>query len=207
MSAAPEYGYEPPPPEYDPPHSTIGPHTIEDWLELDPAPDGSSIELIMGYLFVTPPPSGTHQHASGRLYMKLYQAIESDGRADLHVVQGVGVRISTALRTALIPDVVVLDRKPIGISFPAEAVQLAVEVWSPANRTAERDTKMASYANAGVPFFWGVERRPKLNAMQMTAFRLENGLYKAENILEVEGPEPITASPVPITLDLADLTP
>lgn len=205
MSAAPEYGYEPP--EYDPPRATIGPHTVEDWLELDPAPDGSHIELIMGHLFVTPPPSGSHQYATGRLVRRLDEAIESARRDDLYVVPGVGVRISTTMRTALIPDVVILDRKPIGVSFAAEAVQLAVEVWSPGNREAERETKMASYADAGVPFFWGVEKQPKLNTVQLTAFRLENGLYKAENILETEGPDTITAAPVPITLDLADLTP
>lgn len=204
MSAAPEYGYDPP--EHNPPRSTIGPHTVEDWLELDPAPDGSSIELIMGYLFVTPPPSGTHQHVNGRLYLKLVQAIEADERADLYAVQGVGVRISTTMRTALIPDVVILDRTPVGAnSFPAEALQLAVEVWSPGNPVAERETKVASYANAGVPFFWAIDQPSKLNPLRLTAHRLENGLYKAENILETEGPHTITAAPIPITLDLADL--
>ncbi|GAA0237137.1 Uma2 family endonuclease [Saccharothrix mutabilis subsp. mutabilis] len=205
MSAAPEYGCEPPA-EHDPPRSTLGPHTIEDWLKLDPAPDGSSIELITGYLFVTPPPGGTHQFAALNLGACLRAAIRAAERNDLFAVPGVGVRISTTMRTALIPDLVLLDRTPVGaVSFPAEAVRLAVEIWSPGNPVSEREIKVASYAGAGVPFFWAIDQPSKLNPLRLTAHRLENGLYKAENILEAEGPETITASPVPITLDLADL--
>ncbi|MEJ2858549.1 MULTISPECIES: Uma2 family endonuclease [unclassified Saccharothrix] len=179
-----------------------GPLTIEDWLELDPAPDGSSIELLNGHLLRTPPPDGGHQFVTGNLAMRIDEAIRTSGRTDLSVVHGVGVRISTATRTALIPDVVILNRKPFDDTFPAEAVWVAAEVWASSDTPAEREAKEASYALAGVPFFWTVDQ-PK--PLRLIAHRLENGLYKAENILETEGPHTITAAPVPIALDLADL--
>ncbi|MFI9814786.1 Uma2 family endonuclease [Saccharothrix variisporea] len=203
MSAAPEYGYDPP--EYDPPRSTIGPHTVEDWLELDPAPDGSTIELIMGHLFVTPTPSLGHQRLSRRIERLVEDALATAGRTDLEVLATVNIEISSTIRTALIPDVVVLSDGRNGVFAPAEDLSLVVEIWSPGNTLAERETKAASYALAGVPFFWALDQPSKLNPLRLTAHRLENGLYKAENTLETEGPQTITAAPVPITLDLADL--
>ncbi|WP_433265768.1 Uma2 family endonuclease [Actinosynnema sp. CS-041913] len=200
MAAAP--GDEP---QFAPPRASLGPHTVEDWLDLEPAEDGSRTELILGHLFVTPLPSIEHQTVAFHLAVLIQEAIREAGRTDLRVVPAVGVRISAAMRTAVIPDVVVLDRKVAGASVPAEALELAVEVWSPGNPRAERETKVAGYADAGVPFFWAIDLPSKLSGLRLTAHRLENGLYKEENILESVGPEAITASPVPITLDLADL--
>ncbi|MFJ9369189.1 Uma2 family endonuclease [Nocardia sp. NPDC101769] len=53
---------------------------------------------------------------------------------------------------------------------PAELV-LAVEVWSPGNKRAERDTKMAGYAAAGVPYLWIVEL-PTGKPAKFSAYRL-----------------------------------
>ncbi|MEU4764827.1 Uma2 family endonuclease [Actinosynnema sp. NPDC023794] len=77
------------------------------------------------------PPSGEHQLAVTRLIRPFEDSISAAGRTDLYAVIGVGVKISSTLRTGLIPDVVVMDRIPAGASFPAEALVLAVEVWSP----------------------------------------------------------------------------
>jgi hypothetical protein len=54
--------------------------------------------------------------------------------------------------TVLIPDVAVLNTRPVGTSFRAEDLLLAVDVWSPGNARSERDTKIAADAGAGVPF-------------------------------------------------------
>src|SRR5688500_13603757 len=104
----------------------IGPHTVEEWLDLPFPEDGSSIELIFGHFHVTPPPSGEHQFATFQLARLIDDAIRAALRTDLHVVPGVGVKISSLLRTALIPDVVIMDRLPAGASFPAVALRLAV---------------------------------------------------------------------------------
>jgi Uma2 family endonuclease len=186
-------------------HPVIGPHTVEEWLALDPLVDGSRLELILGYLHMSPAPSGEHQHLAYRLARLVDDALRDAGRMDLFVVPAVNVRISTAWRTALIPDVVVLTRKPVGVSFAAEELALAVEVWSPGNSRAERETKLAAYAGSGVPFVWTIDQPDDLRAVPtLTAYRLEVGQYAVENTLRAAGLDTITAAPVPIALDLTE---
>jgi Uma2 family endonuclease len=179
----------------------IGPYTVADWLALPATVDGSRVELINGYLHVTPPPSTGHQRAAGRLARLLEDAIRSQGRSEWDVLQAVGVQISTAWRTALIPDLVVLDRKIDVAIVPTDALLLAVEVWSPGNTRAERETEKAAYAAAGVPFFWA------LTTDCLTAYRLVNGEYVVENELDTSAAGTITSAPVPVKLDLAELRP
>jgi hypothetical protein len=82
----------------------------------------------------------------------------------------------------------------------ADDVLLAVEVWSPGNTRAERETKEAAYAAAGVPFFW------TLTADCLTAYQLVNGGYAVEDELETSAAGRITAALVPVKLDLAELS-
>ncbi|SDN13962.1 Putative restriction endonuclease [Lentzea albidocapillata subsp. violacea] len=187
-------------------HPLIGPYTVEDWLALPTPVDGSRLQLIFGHLHLTPAPSGEHQHLAYRLTRLIDDALRAAGRTDLHVVPAVNVRISTAWRTALIPDVVVLTRKPVGASFAADELALAVEVWSPGNPRAERETKMAGYAAAAVPFLWTVDQPDDLRAIPtLTAYRLDGGQYAEENVVKTAGLATVTAAPVPITLALTDL--
>lgn len=183
----------------------LGPYTVEDWLAMDRPADGSRLELILGYLHVTPPPSGKHQYASSYLVQWLRAAFKAEGRRDLYVVPEIGVRISTPWRTGLIPDVVVLTRRPDGADFAAEELALVAEVWSPGNTAAEREIKMAAYAGAGVPFVWTVDQGHDLAGPTLTAFRLADGRYVMENKVQADGPAVITAAPVPVHLDLTEL--
>lgn len=121
------------------------------------------------------------------------------------MVPGVDVEISTAWRTALIPDLTVLAGFPDGVIFPAASVVLVVEVRSPGNTHTERETKVLGYAAAGVPFLWTVDQRNHLHGPRLTACRLEHGRYAVENTVQATGPAVITAAPVPITVDLASL--
>ena len=189
-------------------HPMIGPYTIEDWLALEPTVDGSRLELIFGYLHLTPAPAGEHQNAAFLLAVSIREAIRAAKRAgDLYVVPAVNVEISTAWRTALIPDIVVMNRRPVGVSFPPEAVVLAVEIWSAGNKRAERETKTAGYAAAGIPFLWTLDQGNALRGPTLTAYRLEHDQYTAENTIQAGAPATITAAPLPVTLDPADLTP
>jgi len=203
VAAAPEHGYAS---RTTRPYPAIGPHTVEDWLDLPPTVDGSRIELILGDLHVTSAPSGEHQYAASRLIRPLEDAVAAARQTGFYVVTAVGVRITTPFRTALVPDVVVLNQPPVGASFPAEALALAVEVWSPGNSLAERQFTMLGYAGAGVPFFWAVDRQGAHDGLRLTAYRLDKGAYREENALKPGEAAAVTASPVPITLDVADLT-
>ena len=185
----------------------IGPTTVDEWLTMDHPSDGSRLELIYGYLHVSPAPSGLHQYAVAEVRSVLKDAVQTARRKDLYVVPGVGIKISTPRRTALIPDVVVLSTRPAGLAFEARDLVLAVEVWSPGNKRAERETKVAEYAGAGVPFFWGV-KQDRFGSCTVTAYYLEDGQYVEE--LTAKPGTTVTvkkAAPVPVTFDPADLDP
>lgn len=184
----------------------IGPHTIEEWRTAEHPADGGRLELIWGYYQVSPPPSGPHQYATGALYRALWAAVGAAGRDDLYPVLGVGVEITSALRTALIPDVALLNRPPRAISFPPEALELAVEVWSPGNSPRERETKTAAYAAAGVPYLWTVEQRFG-GSVVFRGFELAGGAYKERVQHSGGGLVPDAPAPIAMAVDCATLTP
>jgi Uma2 family endonuclease len=185
----------------------IGPTTVEEWLARAHPSDGSRLELIYGYLHVSPPPSGQHQHAGDELRAVLKNALRDARRTDLYPVTGVGVKISTPWRTALIPDLVVLNTRPVAVAFEPGDLALVVETWSPGNSRTERETKMSAYAGAGVPFFWAVNQ-DRIGGSTVTAYYLEAGKYIEE--LTARPGTTVTvkaAAPVPVTFDPADLDP
>jgi Uma2 family endonuclease len=182
----------------------IGPHTVADWLALPDTVDGSRVELIYGYLHVSPAPSTRHQRTVYRLTRALDDAVRASGSPEFEVLPSVNVEISTAWRTALIPDVVVLDQRTDAVSVPPDRVVLAVEVWSPANNRAERETKMAGYASAGVPFLWTVTLDTPAGPV-LTTYRLADGRYVTVDTLSGGSPVAVSASPVPITVDVEAL--
>jgi Uma2 family endonuclease len=181
----------------------LGPTTVEDWLAEDQPADGSRLELIWGYLHMTPAPGGPHQYAAGELFVALRAAIRDAGRKDLHALPGVAVKINTAFRTGVIPDVVVVSTDIDHASFDPEDVVLAVEVWSPGNRREERDTKIAGYAAARVPYLWLVEL-PKAKSARFWGYRFVNNKYRQE--VYVSAGETIAVpAPVPVTIDTSTL--
>lgn len=178
----------------------LGPITVEQWLATDRPADGSRHELILGYLHVTPAPSGRHQRVAFRLARFLEDAVEAAGREhDLHVVPAVNVEISTAFRTALIPDVAVLNVEPDLVSFQPDHLVLAVEVWSPGNTAAERRTKLAGYAAARVEHVWIVDLDE--SGATVTTFGLRHDAYTAETVIKPGDPETLVAlAPVPVKI-------
>ena len=184
----------------------IGPNTVDEWLAGEHPTDGSRLELIFGYLHVSPAPSGQHQYIGDELRGVLRDALRKAGRSDLYAVTGVGVRISAGMRTALIPDVVVLNTKPLATCFQADDLELAVEIWSPGNTRAERETKTAVYAGAGVPYFWEVSQ-DRLGSLTLVTHVLKDGQY-IKDLTAVPGAEvTVNAAPVPVTIDPAVLHP
>lgn len=184
----------------------LGPHTIEDWLAADQPEDGSRLELIWGYFKLSPAPTGQHQYAAAQLWQLFQAALRFAGRKDLYTVPAVSTQISTATRTGVIPDVVMLDTRPVGATFQAKNIVLAAEVWSPSNKQSERDDKFASYAAAGVPYFWALNQ-DRFGNFSVTAYRLENGRYAEELTARPGSVVTAKAAPVPVTFDPAVLSP
>ncbi|MFD4433586.1 Uma2 family endonuclease [Nocardia sp. NPDC058497] len=181
----------------------LGPNTVEDWLVEEQPADGSRLELIWGYLYMTPPPGGPHQYASFELAVMLRDALRAAERFDLHVLPAVGVRISTPLRTAFIPDISVMVGGINHVSFAAENILLAVEVWSPGNTREERDTKIAAYAAARVPYLWIVEL-PDGKPARFWGYNLGETGYRQE-VFARDGETVKVPGPVPVVVDTAQL--
>lgn len=181
----------------------LGPTTVQDWLAEEQPSDGSRLELILGYLYMTPAPGGPHQYASLELAILLRNALRAAGRTDLNVLPAVAVRISTAFRTGIIPDIAVVNVDFNHSSFAPEDLVLAVEVWSPGNTREERDTKIAGYAAARVPYLWVVEL-PEDKPARFWGYRLGESGYRQEVYVEA-GETVVAPGPVPITVDTADL--
>ncbi|MEV6768115.1 Uma2 family endonuclease [Nocardia sp. NPDC051030] len=181
----------------------LGPTTVEDWLAEEQPSDGSRLELILGYLYMTPAPTGSHQYAAGELFVALREAVKAAGRSDLHVLPGVAVRISTAFRTGVIPDVAIVAAGIDRTSYEPDELILAVEVWSPGNTQKERDTKVAGYAAARVPYLWIVEL-PKGKPAQLWGYRFGVQGYRQE-VFVAAGETVEVPGPVPLTVDTSTL--
>jgi Uma2 family endonuclease len=184
----------------------IGPTTVDDWLVQEHPADGSRLELIFGYLHVSPAPSTRHQYTGDELRAVLRDALRQSGRTDLYAITGVGVRINTGMRIALIPDVVVVNTKPLATCFEAGDLELAVEIWSPSNTRAERDTKAGVYAGANVPYFWEVYQ-DRLGSLTLITHVLKDGRYVEDLTAKPGTTVTINAAPVPVTFDPAILHP
>ncbi|MFI6363808.1 Uma2 family endonuclease [Nocardia sp. NPDC050630] len=177
--------------------------TVEDWLAEEQPSDRSRLELILGYLHMTPAPGGPHQYASLELAIVLRDALRAAGRTDLNVLPAVAVRISTAFRTGIIPDIAVVNVDFNHSSFAPEDLVLAVEVWSPGNTREERDTKIAGYAAARVPYLWVVEL-PEDKPARFWGYRLGESGYRQE-VYAAAGETVVAPGPVSITVETADL--
>ncbi|WP_446221515.1 Uma2 family endonuclease [Nocardia sp. IBHARD005] len=181
----------------------LGPKTLEDWLAEEQPDDGSRLELIWGYLHMTPPPGGPHQYAAGELFAELRAAVRAAGRTDLTALPAVGVRISTPFRIGVIPDVAVVSVAPDRVNFGADELVLAVEVWSTGNTRAERDTKIAAYASARVPYLWIVEL-PAGRPAKFWGFTLGETGYRQE-VFAGDGETVKAPGPVPVVVDTGQL--
>lgn len=161
-----------------------GPWAFEQLVDLPD--DGRRYEVVDGHLVVTPPRSQAHQLVTNRLLRQLLVAcppewevltefavpLGSDGRVpDLAVVR----------RHALVSDA---PPYPLG---PAE-FGLVVEVTSRSTRKTDLFAKPGEYAEAGIPLFWRVDRKPDL---AIHAYRLGLGGYESVGVVRDGGPCPV----------------
>ncbi|MGW4381776.1 Uma2 family endonuclease [Kitasatospora sp. NPDC004531] len=110
------------------------------------------------------------------------------------------------------PDAIVFDRT--GLDFftmervPVTAVKLAVEVVSHGSRSDDRFRKPGMYAEAGVPYFWRVERGEDGSPV-VYEFHLdeETGVYAPAPGVAVHHGKLITELPFRIELDLTRIVP
>ncbi|MFI5488287.1 Uma2 family endonuclease [Micromonospora echinaurantiaca] len=167
------------------------------WREqdlLDLPDDGNRYEIIDGSLHVTPPAGPDHHELADDIRMALRQVAPPAWR----VIREIGVRVPGG---NLIPDVTVLKPGAPRERMWAEAtdIGLVVEVESPGSRRHDRFTKPALYAEAGISFYWRVER----SDFGPVVYRYELGKDDHYVLLGTVGPDdPVeVAEPWPMRLD------
>lgn len=181
----------------------LGPITVQDWLDETPPPDGSKRELILGYIRVSPQASSEHDVICAELFTLFKSALRVAGCRGLYPAATINAKLSTARKTAVIPDAAILNTRAVGVGFIPAEIELVVEVWSPGNSHDERWEKFEAYAQAGIRYFWSVE----LDGPVVDAFELRRGRYHRVATLRAGTVGTITAAPVPVTFDPAKLWP
>ncbi|MEV4715296.1 Uma2 family endonuclease [Micromonospora sp. NPDC049374] len=156
--------------------------------------DGSRYEIIDGSLHVTPPAGPYHHELADDIRMAMRQAAPKGWR----VIREIGVQVPAG---NLIPDITVLKvGAPQDRMWAAPAdVALVVEVESPNSRRHDRFAKPALYAEAGIPYYWRVER----GDFGPVVYRYELVKEVHYNLLGTVGPDdPVEVTePWPMRLD------
>lgn len=139
---------------------------LPEWLQLSPegvtAADYEAlpeevcrrVEIVDGAVVVVPAPLRSHQ----RLARRLADVIEANCGPELAVVTGADLRIQESPLVNRRPDIVVYDARVPDeqVLRPADC-RLVVEVMSASSVTADRLSKPAEYAAAGIGHYWRVE--------------------------------------------------
>lgn len=145
--------------------------TYEDWAQLPS--DGTIYEVIDGVLYMSPPPSTSHETVSNNLdYTLMTYARKNKGRV---FTAPVGVRLPNQ-PVPFQPDLVYVSKSRqhiIGKQYIEGVPDLVVEVLSPSNWPYDRHEKLQVYQEAGIPEYWIVDYR----ARTVEVFYLEEGEY------------------------------
>jgi Uma2 family endonuclease len=149
-----------------------GQWTYQDWLQLPE--DGTRYEVIDGVLYMTPPPSTSHQFVSHRL-ATLMTAHADANKLGVVLPAPVGVHLPNQ-PVPLQPDIVFISsarKNIIGTQYIDGAPDLVVEVLSPSNWPFDRQEKFQAYQAAGIPEYWVVDYRQ----LTIEVYALEKGEY------------------------------
>lgn len=127
--------------------------TYGDYAEFD---DGNRYELVDGRLeLMSPGPNSLHQVISFQLQKRIAHTCERDA-----IILNAPIDVILSPRGVRQPDLVILLNEHLDrlISRGIEgAPDLVVEILSPSTARRDKISKMASYANHGIPEYWIVE--------------------------------------------------
>ncbi len=131
--------------------------TAEQFYEMPEVP-GTQLELVRGEVVAVPSPGAIHNLIVALLYRLIYTSV-SEQRLGIVFGDNMGYVLSRGLDTVRIPDVsfVAWDRVP-DAGIPEGSWQtppnLAVEVVSPSDQTADINDKAREYVESGVSLVW-----------------------------------------------------
>ena len=162
--------------------------------------DGKRYELIHGEVHLTPSPTTKHQCALQNLSSDLGPFVIKNGLGEVWTAP-LDVRLSHD--TAVQPDLIFISNSRARIikeNYIDGAPDLVVEILSPSTAAHDRATKLALYAEAGVPEVWLLDP----NAKTVEVLKLQGKKYVLDAALA--GDQKLTSSQFPgWELPLTDL--
>lgn len=130
-----------------------GEWTYEHWLQFPQ--DGWKYEILDGVLYMSPPPTITHQDVSGELFAQM-RVFARKNKLGTVLEAPCGVHLPTQ-PVPVEPDILFVHRERrhiIGQRYVEGAPDLVVEVLSRSNADYDRTTKYRQYEGAGVLEYW-----------------------------------------------------
>ncbi|MFW6639674.1 Uma2 family endonuclease [Nocardiopsis algeriensis] len=170
--------------------------------DLDRIPDlPPHTELIDGSLVIVSPQKLFHM-----LVMELLaEGLKARAPGHLRLAREFSVRLGERQRPE--PDLLLVRaeafRQLEQTWFPAEAVELAVEVVSPESEIRDRERKPQIYAEAGIPHFWRVEQEGVDAAVHV--HRLDPAEPGRYGDPAVHRKRLVVSEPVALDIDLTDI--
>jgi Uma2 family endonuclease len=160
-------------------------YTLKEFYELPEPGDRSTLELIKGVLYMSPPPGETHDEIFNNLIKALVRALDGAGyRGSIFAPRAaVWIEDDTYLEPDLmyVSDELKAEMKP-GHRTRADVV---VEIVSPSNADYDRKTKADTYRAMGVREMWLIDSEKK--EVEVRSFQAEkNASYKIGDNLRSE---------------------
>ena len=134
------------------------PSTVKQWTleEVHSLPDdGNKYELVRGELFVTPPPTYTHETMAARLLGILVPYVEEHGLGLVYSPRAVMRFAGSEVEPDLMVRALHQGNRPDWDDAPIPI--LIVEILSPSTRRRDRVKKRSLYMDARVAEYWMVD--------------------------------------------------
>ncbi|SEG85641.1 Putative restriction endonuclease [Nonomuraea solani] len=133
---------------------------------------------------------------------RLLMILQTAAPPELECLTTVNVRPSN--EDLYIPDLVVVPEEvseAVDLMYDPSDLLLAVEVVSPSSKVHDRSSKVAAYAEAGIPLYWRIE---PMEGPRIYVYELDGRTYEGPIVYKA-GETVTLSSPFRATFDPADL--
>jgi Uma2 family endonuclease len=129
-------------------------YTLQEFWDLPETSDRSKLELIRGVLYMTPPPSESHDEAVGNLNREFQRALDRCAYRGTLYIPRAALWIDD--HTYLEPDLMYVSDELKKEMKPQHRTRadIVVEITSPSSGSYDRSTKSDTYRAMGVRELW-----------------------------------------------------
>ncbi len=161
------------------------PVTTEEFLEMKIS-SNEILELIDGIVYMSPSPSTKHQRVSGRLFVKLFNALRGNNCEVFSAPYDIHLHTEDIEDdTIVVPDIsVICDKTGLDDNKFSGVPALIMEIVSPSNQSMDIVVKLNLYMKYGVKEYWIIN--PIINSIHVYTLN-ESHLYDLADVVKKEG--------------------